>query len=361
MTPPSHENPEATKPTIVLRRRGQGTASEAVCRPTPAGRGEARGEEGGDRQTHTVLCVEDSPIHLKLIGRQLEHALGCRVLPTEDVETAIGILLKERPDLIVTDLMLPDLDGMDLIAILQATKDWRDIPVVVHSVVGDLRRVRTLIDSGVRDYILKPFNAEVAIPKFKRILSTLPLREAPSPAEMPSPDPGRVPILVVSPAADLADRLRGVLGALYDVIAVGSGPEAVAAAVQVRPLAALLALEGGPWDVVKTMKSLLGLKGFEPIRCIPLPRPDSDDAAWREAIERDLGPAPFAVTHDDAQTTITIHDTFTATCIGAIKRIVGEATEGGTKRIVVDVPFQALAPQTVSALQRLRRLLAGAD
>lgn len=331
------------KRTIVLRRRGQGA-----------------GEERGERQTHTVLCVEDSPIHLKLIGRQLEHALGCRVLPTEDVETAVGILLRERPDLIVTDLMLPDLDGMDLLAILQSTKDWRDIPVVVHSVVGDLGRVRTLIDSGVRDYILKPFNAEIAIPKFQRILSTLPLRDAPTPPETPAAEADRIPVIVVSPAPDLAERLRGALGALYDVIAVGSGPEAVAAAVQVRPWAALLALEGGPWDIVKTMKSLLGLKGFEPIRCIPLPRPDGDDAAWLQAIE-DLGPAPFSVAHDDAQTTITVHDTFTAVCIGAIKRIVGEANEVGMKRIVVDVPFQALAPQTVSALQRLRRLLAGSD
>lgn len=360
MTPTSHDSADG-KPTIVLRRVGQGAVTEARCRPTPPGLGESAGEAGGDRQTPTVLCVEDSPIHLKLIGRQLEHALGCRVLPTEDVEAAVGILLKERPDLIVTDLMLPDLDGMDLIAILQSTKDWRDIPVVVHSVVGDLRRVRTLIDSGVRDYILKPFNAEIAIPKFKRILATLPLHDTPAPEELPFTEPSLIPILLVSPAAELAERLRGLLDALYDVIAVGSGPEAVAAAVQVRPWAALLALEGGPWDVAKTMKSLLGLKGFEPIRCIPLPRPDGDGAAWRETVERELGPPPFAVAHDDTQTTITIHDTFTAVCIGAIKRIVAEATGVGTKRIVVDVPFQALAPQTVSALQRLRRLLASSD
>jgi len=360
MTPP-HDGADGSKPTIVLRRRGQSTVTEARCRPTPSGHGEAGAEDGGERQMHTVLCVEDSPIHLKLIGRQLEHALGCRVLPTEDVETAVGILLRERPDLIVTDLMLPDLDGMDLIAILQATKDWRDIPVVVHSVVGDLRRVRTLIDSGVRDYILKPFNADIAIPKFKRILSTLPLHDALVPAEPPSAEPARIPILIVSPAVELVERIRGALGPLYELIAVDSGPEAVAAAVAVRPWAALLALDGGPWDTAKTMKSLLGLKGFEPIRCIPLGRADGEGAPSRETLERDLGAEPFSVAQDDAQTTITIHETFTAVCIGAIKRIVGEATGVGTKRIVVDVPFQALAPQTVSALQRLRRLLANTE
>jgi CheY-like chemotaxis protein len=358
-TPPG--TPDAPKPTIVFRRRGQAAAGHVERRLLVTDPGDAQGDRGGSASSHTILCVEDSPIHLKLIGRQLEHALGCRVLSADDVEAAVEYLLREPPDLIVTDLMMPVLDGTDLIAILQTTPAWRDIPVVVHSADGDLGRVRGLIDSGVRDYILKPFNVDVAVPKFKRILATLPPRETTAPVERPSTDPDRIPILVASRATDIVEELRGVLGPLYDLIAVTSGPEAVVAAVQLKPWAALLGRVAGPWDTPKTWKSLLGLKGFELIRCLPFHELEAGDPARSEAIERELGPAPFSVRHDSGQTIVTIHETFTAVCTGAVRRAVAEASAVGTKQIVIDVPVQALALSTLSALQRLRNLLARPD
>lgn len=313
------------------------------------------------RRLATVLCVEDSPIHLKVIGRQLEHALGCRVLPAEDVETAVTILLRERPDLIVTDLMMPDLDGLDFLEILRGRPGWREIPVVVHSVVGDLRRVRDLIDSGVRDYILKPFESEVAIPKFKRLLARLPRWEVPTSADALSNDPGRIPVLLVTTVPGLPERVCGAVPPLYDVMTVASGPEAVAAALEARAWAALVTPECGQWDLTKTMKSLLALRTFEKIRCLPLPSADRGHEVVVAAVERELRSPPFSVTPDEVQTTATIHETFTSGCVGALKRNLAEATGQGTKRIVIDIPFHALAPPTITALQALTHALEDAD
>lgn len=350
--------------TIVVRRRRQGAkpdlglASRAGEAPPPPVKWGQRGEPA---PTRTILCIEDSPILLKLLGRQLEHLLGCRVMLAETVEKAVVMLLRERPDLIVTDLMMPDLDGTDLLAILQARPDWRSIPVIVHSVVEDLDRVRALIDSGVRDYLLKPFNAGVAIPRLKRSLATLPRVPTGGDRERVTHAPGTVPLVFVAPRKALWERVRAALDPLYGLVSVSTVPEAVAAAIEVRPWLTLVTGDAGPWDSAKTMRSLLGLKTLGRSRVAPLPRGDRGDPVVLEAVKRELKSSPFSMSADGRHATIAIEDTFTASCVGALRRLVEQAAERGVVRFVFDVPFHALEQQAVAALQELTHVVGEPD
>jgi CheY-like chemotaxis protein len=277
------------------------------------------------------------------------------------VETAVGLLLSERPDLVVTDLMMPDLDGTDLIAILQSRPDWRDIPVIVHSQVGDLSRVRTLVDSGVRDYLLKPFDPDVAVPRIRRILAAAPPIEKHAPVAGPPEAPHRVPVVFVTSNPELLEKLPAAVDSVYDILPAPSGPAAVAIAVEVRPWAVCVPGDVAVWDAAKTMKSLRALKGFDKLRVIPLPRCDRDLGAVVEAVQRELQPPPFAVCGDGDEITVTVQETFTVHCADALRTSVERTLAHGSARILFDVPFYDLGSQAVSALHALIRAVSKRD
>jgi CheY-like chemotaxis protein len=82
----------------------------------PQPRAGAAGPGLPNRRPHTFLVVDDSAVHLNLLARQLQSGLGCRVVQADGVETAIAYLLTARPDVMMVDLMMPELDGVDLIS-----------------------------------------------------------------------------------------------------------------------------------------------------------------------------------------------------------------------------------------------------
>jgi signal transduction histidine kinase/DNA-binding response OmpR family regulator len=83
-----------------------------------------------DDQRGSILLVEDDPTSRKLVGRMLDQE-GWKVLEAENGHQAMAHLAHDRPDLILLDLILPEMDGFEVIQSLQARLDWRSIPVIV--------------------------------------------------------------------------------------------------------------------------------------------------------------------------------------------------------------------------------------
>jgi two-component system KDP operon response regulator KdpE len=125
----------------------------------------------------TVLVAEDEP-H---IARALQINLSVRgyeVITAPDGATALRLAAEARPDLVVLDLGLPDIDGIDVIAGLRG---WTKVPIVVLSARTDSdSKVRSL-DAGADDYITKPFGMDELLARLR-----VALRRA---AETPSDDP----------------------------------------------------------------------------------------------------------------------------------------------------------------------------
>lgn len=103
-----------------------------------------------------VLVIDDEPDVLLLCRVNLEHA-GHAVLVAESGETGLGLAIAERPDVIVLDLMMPHMDGFEVLAGLAAHAVTRDVPVLILS-------ARTRMDDKVRGwragadgYVTKPF------------------------------------------------------------------------------------------------------------------------------------------------------------------------------------------------------------
>ncbi len=346
----------STHPTVIIRRRGDRERPLAG----PSEKDDAQALEPPDASVtrRTILVIEDSPVHLKLLTRQLAAGLGCEVLAADGVESGIATLLGLRPDLIVTDLMMPDLDGMDLMAVLDTREPWRDIPIVIHSAVNDHERVRSLRGGRVRDYLLKPFSPGIAIPRLRRILSGLPVLPPREPATPPAPRQ-HIPVVLACATPMFRDQLARAVARPYELVAVPSGPAAVATTVELRPWTAFVTSDVAPWDAGKTMQALGALRGPDRCRVVEIPRSDEGVAGAIKTVQRELAQPPFDLYSDDGETTVVIRDTFTVSCLGALDRSVKDAMAAELDRLVFDIPFQGLGRSALTAIQELIRSFQG--
>jgi CheY-like chemotaxis protein len=84
----------------------------------------------------TILLVDDEPEILELYSEVLA-LMGHDILRARDGEQALGVARRRHPDLVVTDWMMPRMDGVELCREISRTEELRDIPIVMHSGSGD--------------------------------------------------------------------------------------------------------------------------------------------------------------------------------------------------------------------------------
>jgi sigma-B regulation protein RsbU (phosphoserine phosphatase) len=109
----------------------------------------------------TILVVDDSPVNLRLIVRTLEGR-GYRILAAKNGRAALEIARRVGPDLILLDVMMPEIDGFEVCRTLKADPATRDAVVVFLSALGEVTDKVTGLELGASDYITKPIQpAEV--------------------------------------------------------------------------------------------------------------------------------------------------------------------------------------------------------
>jgi DNA-binding response OmpR family regulator len=119
-----------------------------------------------------ILVIEDDDAIRKALTRGLaEH--GATVTAVATAVEAIKVLPVNRPEAVMLDLGLPDLDGSDVLALIRATSD---VPVIIATARDDEREIIRLLDAGADDYLIKPFSASQAMARIRAVLR----RTAPS-------------------------------------------------------------------------------------------------------------------------------------------------------------------------------------
>ena len=116
-------------------------------------------EAGADSRTPVILVADDEPVNLSLIKRRLEWE-DYRVVTAEDGGQAVVTAKRVMPDLIILDVMMPVLDGLDACRLLKEDPSTRDIPVIFLSALDDTDTKVNGLALGANDYISKPFRVE---------------------------------------------------------------------------------------------------------------------------------------------------------------------------------------------------------
>ena len=116
-----------------------------------------------------ILVVDDDHEIVRLVKAYLEKA-GCHVLTAHDGETALHTLRREKPDLLVLDLMLPDRDGWDLTRLIRTDEQLAATPIIMLTArVTDSDKIVGL-EIGADDYITKPFNPREVVARVRALL-----------------------------------------------------------------------------------------------------------------------------------------------------------------------------------------------
>jgi len=116
-----------------------------------------------------ILVIDDEEKLLRIINQMLSNA-GFEVITATTGLEGIDKLEQYRPDLIILDLVLPDIDGLEVCKITRQSKTTRDIPIIMLTARGTLLDRISGLRSGADDYIVKPFNAQELIERVNVIL-----------------------------------------------------------------------------------------------------------------------------------------------------------------------------------------------
>jgi len=137
--------------------------------PSPA-KGKSKAKKQDVASLTKILIIEDDPTTIKIITHILQqHAF--EVGFTSDAEDGLKKAFKERPALILLDIMLPGMDGFQLLTKLQSNDATSRIPVVILSSLSGEKDILKGLEKGATDYILKPFSPQILLFKIKKILS----------------------------------------------------------------------------------------------------------------------------------------------------------------------------------------------
>jgi class 3 adenylate cyclase/CheY-like chemotaxis protein len=121
------------------------------------------------RDVPLILVVDDTPQNLDLMARRL-RSQGYEVATAGDGEEALARVLELEPDLILLDIMMPRLDGIETVRRLKADAAHRHIPVILVTAKSDPRDVVEGLDAGGDDYLTKPIDHAALLARVRSML-----------------------------------------------------------------------------------------------------------------------------------------------------------------------------------------------
>lgn len=128
-----------------------------------------------DNIKHTLLLVDDEPVNLQVLRHTLQGEY--RLLFAKDGETALEIIKNEIPDLILLDIMMPNVSGHEVCKRLKADPLTKSIPIIFITALSDAENEQLGLELGAVDYISKPFSPPIVKSRVKTHLSLVQVDE----------------------------------------------------------------------------------------------------------------------------------------------------------------------------------------
>ena len=119
-----------------------------------------------------ILVIDDEPAIVKVVKSRLE-ANKYQVISASDGEEGLTKIVSEKPDLVILDLMMPKMDGYNMLINIKEMSETigiQDVPVIVLTARGE-QKIKDMVEhEKIADYMVKPFKGEELVAKVKKIL-----------------------------------------------------------------------------------------------------------------------------------------------------------------------------------------------
>ena len=116
-----------------------------------------------------IITIDDDPVVRTLIKKTFS-SLGFEVITAADGIEGLRAIENNQPDIIILDVMMPIIDGLEVLKRIKATPKIAKIPVIIFTAISDGHMVVETSKYGAEDYIIKPFQSSVLIQKVKKLL-----------------------------------------------------------------------------------------------------------------------------------------------------------------------------------------------
>ena len=125
-----------------------------------------------------ILIVEDDSDQRRLLVKIVKEAFGCEILEAEDGLEALKIMLQDNqvPHLILLDLMMPCLTGVEFLTIVRGRPEFDQIPIVVCTALAETHEIKGKIGNQIQGYLVKPINREKLLEKILDALHAVTVR-----------------------------------------------------------------------------------------------------------------------------------------------------------------------------------------
>jgi CheY-like chemotaxis protein len=118
----------------------------------------------------SILIVEDNPINAKVIEFNLQNQ-GYQTILAQNAKKALEHLTSEpRIRLIIADIMMPEMNGLEFLTKIKERPEWKDIPVIMCSALADIETVKKAVEAGCKHYLIKPVKKEHLLAKVRDTL-----------------------------------------------------------------------------------------------------------------------------------------------------------------------------------------------
>ena len=123
-----------------------------------------------------ILAVDDMPLHLDYLQEELTH-LGHEVVTAGDGQEALRAISEQGPDIVLLDLSMPGMDGLQVLQVLRKEEAYASLPVIMLTARKEYEDRIAGLDAGADDYITKPFHIGEVASRIKALLRIRDLQE----------------------------------------------------------------------------------------------------------------------------------------------------------------------------------------
>jgi two-component system cell cycle response regulator len=188
---------------------------------------------------YKILTVDDSKT-VRIIVRKAFRPYDCEILEASNGVEGLAISSKDSPDLILLDVTMPVMDGVEMLIKLKADPKLKGIPVIMLTAEGGRNNVLKIAKIGVRDYLVKPFKEEALIEKTSRVINLKPLADQPAKTKSVL-DPADILIVEDKPAI-IQQIQQGLKHTPWKIHGAGNQEAALEFCAKTRPDLTLISL-----------------------------------------------------------------------------------------------------------------------
>ena len=122
------------------------------------------------RATAKIAIVDDEPINIKVVRKYLQVAGYQNFITTTDSTTAVALITTERPDVVLLDVMMPQVDGIDILRAIRGDPTLQHIPVLILTASTDAETKFKALEAGATDFLPKPVDSSDLVPRLRNAL-----------------------------------------------------------------------------------------------------------------------------------------------------------------------------------------------